>query len=59
MKFPIRCQELAPRFPDTRNLTPETYKLRYCFPTGTVLSECGLEKKHRVLVAELIQNLHL
>jgi hypothetical protein len=25
VKLHTRCQDLAPRFPDTRNLTPETY----------------------------------
>jgi hypothetical protein len=25
LEFHTRCQDLAPRFPDTRNLTPETY----------------------------------
>ena len=24
----FRCQNLTPQLPDTRNLTPETYKLR-------------------------------
>ena len=39
MKFHIRCQDIAPRFPDTRNLTPKTYKLRYCYPAGANFSE--------------------
>ena len=40
----FRCQDLAPRFPDTRNLTPETFKLRYCCPGGAIFTERGLGK---------------
>lgn len=31
-------------FPDTRNLTPETYKLCYCCPAGATFSERSLGK---------------
>ena len=38
------CQDLAPQFPDTRNLTPETNELRYCCPAGAAFSELGFGK---------------
>jgi len=39
----FRCQDIAPQFPDTRNLTPETYKLRGCCPAGAFFCERSLE----------------
>ena len=40
----FRCQDLAPRFPDTRNLTPETYKLRHGCPSGATFYERSIGK---------------
>ena len=34
----FRFQDLAPQLPDTRNLTPDTFKLRHC-PAGATFSE--------------------
>ena len=44
MKFHTRCQDLAPRFPDTRNLTPKIYKLRHCCPAGASFYERSIGK---------------
>jgi len=40
----VQALDLAPRFPDTRNLTPKFYKLRYSFPGGATFSEYSLGK---------------
>ncbi len=40
----MRFQDIAPQLPDTRNLTPKTYKLRHCCPAGATFSERSLGK---------------
>ena len=42
MMFHMRCQDLAPQFPDIRHPTPKTYKLRHSCPAGATYSERNL-----------------
>jgi hypothetical protein len=44
----FRCQHLAPRFPDTRNLTPKANELRCGCPAGHLFPNAIQEKAQRL-----------